>query len=360
MSVRVTVIAEAGVNHNGDAGLALKLVDAAADAGTDVVKFQTFRAETLVSPRAPKAAYQEKATGADEGQLGMLRGLELSRDAHRRARDRCRERGIEFLSTPFDVESVRFLSDEMKVTAIKIGSGNLTDAPLLLGAARSGLPVVLSTGMGTLAEIEAALGVLAFGYAAGPDERPSRAAFRQAFASEAGRAAIGGKVTLLHCTTEYPAPAAEANLRAMETMRGTFGLPVGLSDHTPGIAIAIAAVALGAVAIEKHLTLDRAMIGPDHAASLEPDQFAALVAAVRAVESALGDGEKRPQPIEIKNRPIARKSLVALRAIAKGETFDARNLGTLRPGDGVSAMEYFDWLGRAAERNYAAGETLTP
>ena len=248
----------------------------------------------------------------------------------------------------------------MKVTAIKIGSGNLTDAPLLLGAARSGLPVVLSTGMGTLAEIEAALGVLAFGYAAGPDERPSRAAFRQAFASEAGRAAIGGKVTLLHCTTEYPAPAAEANLRAMETMRGTFGLPVGLSDHTPGIAIAIAAVALGAVAIEKHLTLDRAMIGPDHAASLEPDQFAALVAAVRAVESALGDGEKRPQPSEIKNRPIARKSLVALRAIAKGETFDARNLGTLRPGDGVSAMEYFDWLGRAAERNYAAGETLTP
>lgn len=358
MSARVIVIAEAGVNHNGDPELALRLIDAAAEAGADAVKFQTFRAESLVSMLAPKAAYQKTATGAEEGQFGMLRRLELSQESHRRLLHQCRECGIRFISTPFDVDSLRFLAAELKVEVIKIGSGNLTDAPLLLAAGRAGLPVILSTGMGTLAEIEDALGVLAFGYVAEPDARPSRRAFAKAFMSDAGRAAVGASVTLLHCTTEYPAPASEANLRAMESMRCAFGLPVGLSDHTSGIAVAVAAIALGAVMIEKHLTLDRTMVGPDHAASLEPEQFAALVAAVHEVDSALGDGNKMPQPSEIKNMEIARKSLVTLRAVAAGEAFSVENLGTLRPGTGASAMDYFDWLGRTADRDYGAGEVV--
>ncbi len=360
MSARVIVIAEAGVNHNGDPALALKLVDAAADAGADIVKFQTFRAEALASPTAPKAAYQIQATGTDESQFAMLKRLQLSRDAHRAIQARAKARGIRFLSTPFDTESLAFLATDLKLDAIKIGSGNLTDAPLLLTAARTGLPVILSTGMATLADVEDALGVLAFGYAAATDAKPARAEFAKAFASESGRAALARNVTLLHCTTEYPAPAAEANLRAMETVRRAFALPVGLSDHTPGIVTAVAAVALGAAMIEKHLTLDRALPGPDHAASLDPVQFAALVAAVREAESALGDGEKRPRPSEIKNRAVARKSLVARRAIAKGEAFTSENLGAIRPGDGVSAMDYFDWLGRAAKRDYTVGEVLVP
>jgi N-acetylneuraminate synthase len=355
---RVTLIAEAGVNHNGDPALALKLVDAAADAGADAVKFQTFHAKTLASARAPKADYQKQATGAAEGQLAMLKRLELSTEAHRAAQARAKARNIRFLSAPFDVGSLAFLAGEMKVDCLKIGSGNLTDAPLLLAAGRTGLPVILSTGMATLAEVERALGVLAFGYAAAKDAKPSRDEFARAFTSAHGRDSLAGKVTLLHCTSEYPARAADANLRAMETLRRAFALPVGLSDHTPGIVTAIAAVALGATIVEKHLTLDRAMSGPDHAASLDPAQFAALTAAVREAASALGDGQKRPTAGESKNKIAARKSLVARCPIAKGEAFTPDNLGTARPGDGVPAMEYFDWLGRAAARDYAAGEVL--
>ena len=354
------IIAEAGVNHNGDPALALRLVDAAADAGTDAVKFQTFRAAALAGTATPKADYQIQTTGAGESQLAMLKRLELSPEAHRAASARCRARGIRFLSTPFDLKSLHFLVEEMKVEAIKIGSGNLTDAPLLLAAGRSGLPVILSTGMATLADIEDALGVLAFGYAADSTERPSQEAFRKAFAAKAGRDALKTKVTLLHCTTEYPAPAAEANLRAMETMRRAFALPIGLSDHTAGNAVAVAAVALGAVMIEKHLTLDRALPGPDHAASLDPLEFKALVRAVREVESALGDGEKKPTPSEIKNMAAARKSLFAQRAIAKGTILTEDNLSVLRPGTGVSASEYFDRLGQHATRDYAQGEALDP
>lgn len=359
MNARIVVIAEAGVNHNGDPALALRLVDAAADAGADIVKFQTFRAETLASSTALKAAYQKRTTGADESQRAMLERLELSHDAHRAVQARAQVRGIRFLSTPFDTESLAFLATDMKLDAIKIGSGNLTDAPLLLAAGRTGLLTILSTGMATLADVEAALGVLAFGYTAQTDAKPSRGEFAKVFASEAGRVALTRKVTLLHCTTEYPAPATEANLRAMETMRNAFALPVGLSDHTPGIVTAVAAVALGAVMIEKHLTLDRAMPGPDHAASLDPAQFKALVAAIRETELALGDGQKHPQPSEIKNAAISRKSLIVRRAIAKGELFTSENLDAARPGSGVSAMDYFDWLGRKADRQYAPGDILS-
>lgn len=358
MSARVLIIAEAGVNHNGDPALAMKLVDAAADAGADVVKFQTFDAAALASPFAPKAEYQKRTTGATENQLTMLKKLELSADTHRALQARAKTRGVRFLSTPFDLKSLAFLVDDLKLDAIKIGSGSLTDAPLLLAAGRTNLPVILSTGMATMAEVEDALGALAFGYAAAADVGPSRAGFARALASTGGRDALARKVTLLHCTSEYPAPVTEANLRAMDALRCAFGLPVGLSDHTPGFLTAVAAVALGATAIEKHLTLDRAMSGPDHAASLDPAQFAALTAAVRETESALGDGDKRPQPGEARNAAVARKSLIARRAIAKGEPFTSENLGAARPGDGVSAMDYFDWLGRTAGRDYAEGEIL--
>ncbi|MCC7015877.1 MAG: N-acetylneuraminate synthase [Rhodospirillales bacterium] len=358
MSGRIVLVAEAGVNHDGDPARALELVDAAARAGADAVKFQAFRAESLASATAPKATYQAMTTGAGESQRDMLRRLELAPEAFRAARARARERGIRFLSTPFDLSSLSFLADDLALDTLKIGSGDLTDAALLLAAARAGLPVILSTGMATLGEVEDALGALAFGYAAGPDERPARAAFRTAFAATSGRAALQRNVTLLHCTSAYPAPAGEANLRAMETLRRAFALPVGLSDHTGGIAVATAAAALGAAVIEKHLTLDKSRPGPDHAASLDPREFASLVAAVREVESALGDGNKRPQPSEAANRTVARKSLFARRAIAKGETFTAGNLGVLRPGDGVSAMDYFDRLGQRAARGYAEGEIL--
>lgn len=360
MSGHVTVIAEAGVNHNGDPALALKLVDAAADAGADAVKFQTFRAEALAAAAAPKAAYQAEATGASESQLDMLRRLELSPEAHRAVAAHSRARNISFMSTPFDLESLRFLVEEMNVETIKIGSGDLTNAPLLVAAARARRGVILSTGMGTLGDVEAALGALAFGLTASMDARPTCAAFAQAFSTDAGRAALRTKITLLHCTTEYPAPIAETNLRAMATMRRAFALPVGFSDHTPGLTATIAAVALGATVIEKHLTLDRTMPGPDHAASLEPKDFALLVAAVHTTESALGNGEKKPTPGEIKNMAAARKSLFARVPIAKGEILTESNLAVLRPGIGISAMDYFDWLGKTAMRVYAPGEALDP
>jgi len=350
------VIAEAGVNHNGDADRALVLVEAAAAAGADAVKFQTFRADALASAAAPKAPYQEAAGAAGESQLAMLRRLELPRAAHRALQAACAERGITFLSTPFDTDSLDFLTDDLGLPLIKLGSGEVTNGPLLLAAARSGAALILSTGMSTLQEVEAALGVLAFGYTGGA--APSRAAFAEAFACAAGRRALADKVTLLHCTSAYPAPAADANLRAMDTLRDAFGLPVGLSDHSAGIAVAVAAVARGARVIEKHFTLDRTLPGPDHRASLEPGELGALIAALRTAGEALGDGVKAPAPSEAANAHVVRRSLVALRPVRAGEPFTEDNLGVKRPGGGVPAMEYWDWLGRPADRDYAADEVI--
>lgn len=352
----VTVIAEAGVNHNGDLDRALAMVDAAAAAGADVVKFQTFRATEVATRFAPKAEYQVANDGAADSQLEMLKRLELAPDHHFRLRDRCRQRGIAFLSTPFDLPSLAFLADAMKIDTLKIPSGEITNAPLLLAAARSGLPIILSTGMSTLAEVADALGVLAFGALGGG--APSPEAFAAAWDSAAGKRALAGRVTLLHCTTEYPAPIAETNLRAMETMRREFGLDIGFSDHTPGLAAATAAVALGARVIEKHFTLDRTLPGPDHQASLEPDELAALVAAVRAVEHALGDGIKVPAPSERKNMAVARKFVVAACPIRAGEPLTAANLGVKRAGAGLSPMRYWSMLGTVARRDYAAGEAI--
>ena len=355
----ITIIAEAGVNHNGRFDLACQLIDAAADAGADVVKFQTFVPEEEISRFAPKAEYQLRTTDAGASQLDMARKLRLPDDAFFSLAARCRERGVRFLSTPSDLPSIDFLAHAMGLDILKLPSGEITDGPFLLSAACTGCHLILSTGMATLDEVRQALAVLAYGFVHG-NASPSLAAFRQALDGEAGRTALETKVTLLHCTTEYPAPIADANIRAMDTLRKTFALPTGLSDHTPGIAVAVAAAARGAVIIEKHFTLDRSLPGPDHKASLEPDELGNLVSAIRQVEAALGDGTKAPMPSEIKNMPIARKSLVAARRISKDEPFTEENLTAKRPGFGISPMQYWNWLERKALRAYAKDELIEP
>ena len=352
------IIAEAGVNHNGSLEMALELIDAAVLAGADVVKFQSFKTGKVISRFAEKAEYQKCATGSDESQFDMVKKLELDDAAHLTLMQRCAEKGIEFLSTPFDCDSVRLLAETLKLPRLKIPSGEITNAPMLFQIAGYGRPVILSTGMCTLGEVEAALGVLAFGYLKST-EQPSFRNFQRAFYSEAGQHALKKNVALLHCTTEYPAPFAEVNLQAMDTMRSAFGLPVGFSDHTEGIVVSIAAVARGAVVIEKHFTLDRNLPGPDHRASLEPEELAAMVRAIRQVEQALGSPLKAPAPSEIKNIAIARKSLVAGREIRKGELFDQENLAIKRPGTGVSPMNYWDYLNLPAGREYQEDEVIS-
>lgn len=355
----VFIIAEAGVNHNGSLDLARQLIDVAADAGADAVKFQTFKAQNLVSKSAAKAEYQVKTTGSVESQFEMIQKLELDEAAHRELITHCRARNIQFLSTPFDHASVDLLADTFNLPLLKIPSGEITNGPLLLKVARTGKPLILSTGMSTLEEVQEALGVLAFGLI-GSKEPPSLDAFRRAFNSREGRAVLGKKVSLLHCTTEYPTPLAEVNLRAMDTLSEVFGLPVGYSDHTAGITIPVAAVARGAVIIEKHFTMDRSLPGPDHQASLEPEELRAMVRSIREVEGALGDGVKRPTVSELKNRSVARKSLVATAEINAGDVFAPGNLGVKRPGDGVSPMKFWDFLGRNATRGYHPDEKVKP
>jgi len=330
---RTLIIAEAGVNHNGDMGLAHDLVDAAAEAGADLVKFQTFSAEALVARDAPKAEYQKRLTAGDEDQFGMLKRLELSTADHLVLIDRCRDRGIGFFSTGFDLASLDFL-DGLGFSRHKVPSGEITNYPYLRKIGSFGKEVLLSTGMADLGEIEAALRVL----------------------EETGTPRE--KVIVLHCTTEYPTPMGEVNLRAMRSIGDAFGVRVGYSDHTSGIEIPIAAVAMGASVIEKHFTLDRKLPGPDHQASLEPGELKEMVRAIRNLEVALGDGIKRPTPSELKNRVVARKSVVAIGLIKKGERFTEENLGSKRPGNGLNPMEIPDLIGRIADREYRDGEML--
>lgn len=358
MTPRTLFIAEAGVNHNGSLALALQLVDAAADAGADVVKFQTFRADKLVTAAAQKAEYQVANTGEAGAQLEMLRRLELSRDDHHRLLARCTQRGIGFMSTAFDADSLAFLG-ALPVRALKIPSGDITHAPLLLQAARLGKPLIVSTGMCSLADVEAALGVIAF--ALGREGTPhGRADFEAAWADPACRDAVRARTTLLHCTTQYPAPPQDVHLRAMDTLRTAFGLAVGYSDHTTGIEVAIAAVARGAAVIEKHLTLDRNLPGPDHAASLQPDELRLLVTSVRVVEVALGQAHKGPAASEAANRAVARRSIVAARPIAAGEVLGLQAMEFKRPGTGIAPIEAWDLAGRRAARAYAADEPIEP
>ncbi|MDF2440667.1 MAG: hypothetical protein JWN98_1651 [Abditibacteriota bacterium] len=351
------IIAEAGVNHNGSLEMAQQLVEAAAAAGADAVKFQTFKAENLAGRDAPKAEYQNQTTDKTESQFEMLKKLELDENAHKVLWEQCRTRGIEFLSTPFDLDSLDLLARQLDLPRLKLSSGEITNAPLLLAAARTQKPIILSTGMSTLGEVEIALGVLAFGYTQ-PDAPPSLAAFEEAYCTDEGQNALHKNISLLHCTTEYPTPFEDVNLRAMDTLHSAFSLSVGFSDHTRGITIPIAAVARGASIIEKHFTLDRTLPGPDHIASLEPDELDAMVQAIRQVERALGSAIKSPAPSERKNKAIARKSLVAACSIRKGELFTVENLATRRPGSGLSPVHYWDWIGRVADRDYRADDLV--
>jgi len=327
----IKIIAEAGVNHNGNFDLAVKMADAARAAGADFVKYQTFQSEELASRYAEKASYQEETTGTGESQLDMLKKLTLRPEEYGRLKAHCDRIGIGFASTPFDLKSIAVL-ENLDMPFWKIPSGEVTNLPYLLAVARTKKPVVMSTGMCEMDEIQAAIDVL--------------------------RANGTPKITLLHCNTEYPTPYEDVNLRAMETMRERFGLEAGCSDHTLGIEVPIAAAALGAVMIEKHFTLDRNMEGPDHRASLEPDELAAMVTAIRHIESALGTGEKTVSPSERKNMNIARKSIAAQRTIRKGERFTEENITTKRPGSGVSPMRWFEVLGTRAVRDFKEDELI--
>lgn len=329
---RIFIIAEAGVNHNGDPGMARRLIDAAAAAGCDAVKFQTFRAGALVSRKAATADYQ-KANGSGESQLEMLQRLELPFEAHHDLQQHANQQGLQFLSTAFDAQSVDFLQS-LDIPVWKIPSGEITNFPYLVRIAGMGKPIILSTGMSTMAEIEEAVGVLT---RHGVDR---------------------SRLCILQCNSEYPTPAQDVNLRAMLTLGETFGTAFGYSDHTLGGTIAVAAAALGARVLEKHFTLDSTLPGPDHRASLEPGALAALVAAVRDVEQAMGDGIKRPSPSEEKNRALARKSLVAARAIQAGEVFTPENVTSKRPASGLSPMRWNDVMGRAAPRDFAEEELI--
>ena len=352
------IIAEAGVNHNGQEKLAFALVDAAYRAGADIVKFQTFRAKNLVTNEANQAEYQVKNTQNKESQLAMLSRLELSLETHRNLVKRCKTLGIEFLSTAFDLESLDFLVNDLGLTRLKLPSGEITNAPLVLAHARAGCDLIVSTGMATLSEIETALGVIAFGYTVDEKTEPSMQAFREAYASESGQKILRKKVTILHCTTEYPAPMEEINLRAMDTLGRAFDLAAGYSDHSEGITIPIAAVARGATLIEKHFTLDKNMHGPDHKASLEPQELEAMVKAIRQTEIALGSSIKIPTASEVKNKSAARKSLVAAVDIGEGEKLTESNLAIKRPGNGLSPYRYWELIGSKAKKKYMAGELI--
>jgi N-acetylneuraminate synthase len=357
---RTVVIAEAGVNHNGSLDLARRLIDVAADAGADIVKFQTFRPTKLASKQVRRAAYQERNVGSTESQLEMLERLVLQERDYAVLLEHCRARNVEFLSTPFDVESLHFLMESCAMLRIKIPSGELTNGPFLLEIARAArrrkCALILSTGMSTLAEVEAALGVLAFGLLGNED--PSLGAFEAAFISEEGRAALQQVTTLLHCTTEYPAPVETVHLRAMETLARAFDLPVGFSDHTAGISVPLAAVALGAKVVEKHFTLDRNLPGPDHKASLEPSELAAMVRGIREVEAALGSSRKVPSGPEVHTREVARRVLVAAQPIAKGETLTLGNLTAKRASGGLSPMRLWELLGQQASRAFETDEPI--
>jgi len=327
----IFIIAEAGVNHNGDVKLAKKMINIAKSAGADAVKFQTFKAESLVSKVAQKADYQKQATATDESQLEMLKKLELSFGDFKDLKKYCEEKEILFLSTPFDLDSIDFL-ESLEMPIYKVPSGEITNLPYLMKIASTGKPVIMSTGMSDLDEVGLALEVL--------------------------RDNGAGTITLLHCNSQYPTPFEDANIKAMQTLKERFGVAVGYSDHTLGIEAPIVAVALGATVIEKHFTLDKSMEGPDHKASLDPQELKAMVTSIRNIELALGDGIKRPSRSETSNKEVARKSIVATRNIVKGEIFTEDNLTIKRPGNGISPMKWFEVLGMSAERDFFEDELI--
>lgn len=328
---RTIIIAEAGVNHNGDLELAKQMVRAAKKSGADIIKFQTARLESLVSKYAPMAEYQKENTGRVESQMDMLKRLLLPYDDFAILAHYCDEEGIQFLSTPFDIDSVDFLAS-LGCKLWKIPSGEITNLPYLERIGREQQPIILSTGMSTLNEVQEAINVL--------------------------QGSGAGKITLLHCTTEYPAPFETVNLKAMLTLKEKFQTDVGYSDHTMGMEIPVAAVAMGAKVIEKHFTLSRSMEGPDQKASLEPEEFKFMVSAIRNIELAMGDGEKKPVQSEMVNMTVARKSIIARRAITKGEILTEENITTKRPGSGLSPMKWYEVLGSKATRDFKEDELI--
>jgi len=331
---KTTVIAEAGVNHNGSMELAKELIDVAANAGADYVKFQTFKAENLVTRSAKKAEYQQKnVVDADDSQYKMLKKLELSKEQHYELIEYCKQRNIKFLSTAFDMESVVFLS-MLNLGLWKIPSGEITNYPYLRRIAQENKPVILSTGMSTIEDIKMAMNVLV---KHGTDKR---------------------QITVLHCNTQYPTPMQDVNLLAMQTIARELSVKVGYSDHTPGIEVPIAAVALGAIVVEKHFTLDKNMEGPDHVASLEPGELKSMVVAIRNVEQALGFSEKTISASECDNKNVVRKSIVAAKPIKKGESLTEENLTVKRPGNGISPMKWDDVIGKTAVRNFTEDELI--
>ncbi len=352
----ILIIAEAGVNHNGDTDLAMELVDVAADAGADAVKFQTFDAQALVTATAEKALYQQRTTDRAESQQQMLAKLQLDNETHHRLKRKAEDRGLRFMSTAFDSPSLAFLVDELNLPVLKIPSGEITNGPLLLEYAQADRDIVLSTGLSTISEVKAALSILAFGFM-GLDN-PCSESFGNAFASTEDQKKLLERVVLLHCTSQYPAPIESANLRAMASMRDVFGLRIGYSDHTPGIVVAIGAAALGARVIEKHFTLDKNLSGPDHRASLEPHELEQMISSVRLVEQAVGDGNKVPHASEMENRPVARKSLVAAKRIERGEVFSTANIAVKRPGSGISPIGYWDILGSTSKKSIDVDEFI--
>ena len=352
------IIAEAGVNHNGSISLARKLVDAAVVAKADAVKFQSFVASSIVTNSAKKADYQISQTGGQETQLEMLQRLELSHTQQRELFEYCKASGIEFLSTPFDIDSLKFLVSDLKLSTIKIGSGELTNAPFLLEVARCTDKIILSTGMSTIDEIELAMGVIAFGMTTDETSEASTIACKQALSSDAGRHELKERVTLLHCTTDYPTSPSDVNLRAMLTLVEKFGCRVGLSDHSVGTHIAVGAVAMGATVIEKHLTTSRDLVGPDHKASLEPDEFKRLVANIRDIEIAFGSAEKSVTVNEQKNQQVARRSIVASKPIKSGDLLTTENIVVKRPGTGISPFKYWDLLGTKSTRDIAENDLI--
>ena len=356
----VYVIAEAGVNHNGSQKQAFELVEAAIASGADAVKFQIFRAQDLVTSTAVKAKYQLENTAASETQHKMLQGLELPYELHCEIAAYCKTKKIDYLASVFDFKSLEYLVQHIDPPFLKIASGEITNGPFLLKHAEKRKKLLLSTGMSTIVEIEQALQIIAFGLIHGPtgDYCPSIKDFEKAFVSDEGQKVLRSFVTLLHCTTQYPTPGDEVNLQAMVTINKEFGLDIGFSDHSVGDLAPTVATALGAKMIEKHLTLDKNMLGPDHSASMEQHEFAKMVDLIRSVEATLGSGVKRPTESELKNRIAVRRSLVCSRGIKKGELFTDENLSCKRPGSGISPMKYWKYLGHKASKDLGDDQLL--
>ena len=351
---QVYIIAEVGVNHNGRLDLAMKLIDVAKDCGADAVKFQTFRAESLVTAYAEKADYQKANDSSSSNQLEMLKKLEISFQDHFKLKEYCEKKQIEFLSSAFDFECLKFLIHELKLQTIKVPSGETANYPFIYELAKAQVKAIVSTGMFEMDEIKTALAVMAKGYRG--QEMDIRSVHQMSI--DEISTTLKDKISLLHCTTSYPCTAEDANIKVVETFKNTFKVPVGFSDHTEDFVAAMAAVSLGACVIEKHITLDTSMEGPDHKASMDPQQFKQYVELIRETEKVLGNGVKKPTAVELQNRVFARKSIVAKQPIRAGERFSEQNIDMKRPGNGMSPLNYWDILGKIAKRDFKKDEMI--